>query len=77
MDWIYKTLVVNYGIILNKPSHSTTKNGIIMYRVLTTSKKQIKKIYNLFYNTNSSLYLKRKKEKFETALNIPRDSNSS
>ena len=31
MDWIYKTLVVNYGIILNKPSHSTTKNGIIMY----------------------------------------------
>ena len=47
-----------------------------MYKIITTDKEQIQKIYDLFYNTESNLYLLRKKEKFETILNIPRDSNS-
>ena len=77
MDWIREELINHYHIILNKPGHYTTENGTIVYKIITTDKKQIQKIYNLFYNTESSLYLNRKKEKFETILNIPRDSNSS
>ena len=70
-------LINHYHIILNKPEHYTTDSGAIMYKIITTSKKEIQKIYNLFYNTESNLFLHRKKEKFETILNIPRDSNSS
>ena len=77
MNWIRKELINHYHIILNKPGHYTTENGTVIYKIITTDKKQIQKIYNLFYNTESSLYLNRKKEKFETILNIPRDSNSS
>lgn len=77
IDWIRKELIGHYHIILNKPGHYTTNSGIVMYKIITTSKKEIQKIYNLFYNTESNLFLHRKKEKFETILNIPRDSNSS
>lgn len=77
MDWIREELINHYHIILNKPGHYTTENGTVIYKIITTDKKQIQKIYNLFYNTESSLYLNRKKEKFKTILNIPRDSNSS
>lgn len=76
IDWIRKELIEHYHIILNKPGHYTTQTGIIMYKIITTDKKQIQKIYDLFYHTESNLYLDRKKEKFETILNIPRDSNS-
>lgn len=77
MDWIREELINHYHIILNKPGHYTTENGTVMYKIITTDKKQIQKIYDLFYNTESNLYLNRKKEKFEAILNIPRDSNSS
>lgn len=77
IDWIRNELINHYCIILNKPSCYTLKNGTVMYNIITANKTEIQKIYNLFYNSESSLYLKRKKEKFETLLNIPRDSNSS
>ena len=77
IDWIRNELINHYHIILNKPSFQTLQNGTIMYKIITTNKTEIQKIYNLFYNTESSLYLNRKKQKFETLLNIPRDSNSS
>lgn len=77
MDWIREELINHYHIILNKTGHYITENGTVIYKIITTDKKQIQKIYDLFYNTESNLYLNRKKEKFETILNIPRDSNSS
>lgn len=77
IDWIRSELINHYHIILNKPSQCIVNVSTIIYKIITTNKDQIQKIYNLFYNTKSSLYLQRKKEKFETILNIPRDSNSS
>lgn len=76
IDWIRNELINHYHIILNKPGHYTTDSGVIMYKIITTNKTEIQKIYDLFYNTESNLFLHRKKEKFETILNIPRDSNS-
>jgi hypothetical protein len=76
IDWIRTELINHYCIILNKPSQYITNTNTVIYKIITTNKDQIQKIYNLFYNTESNLYLQRKKEKFETILNIPRDSNS-
>lgn len=77
IDWIREELINHYHIILNKPGYYTTNTGTVIYKIITTDKKEIQKIYNLFYTTDSGLFLQRKKEKFETILNIPRDSNSS
>ncbi len=77
IDWIRKELIEHYHIILNVPSHYRCDSGTIIYKIITTNKKEIQKIYNLFYHQNANIYLNRKKEKFETILNIPRDSNSS
>lgn len=77
IDWIREELINHYHIILNKPGHYTTNTGTIIYKIITTDKKEIQKIYDLFYCTKSNLFLQRKKENFETILNIPRDSNSS
>lgn len=76
IDWIRTELINHYCIILNKPFQYITNTNTVIYKIITTSKDQIQKIYDLFYNTESNLYLQRKKEKFETILNIPRDSNS-
>ena len=76
IDWIRNELLNNYHIILNKELKETKSNGTIVYKIKIGSKKEIEKLYNLFYK-NNSLFMKRKKEKFELLLNIPRDSNSS
>lgn len=77
ISWMRLELIQHYQVILNKMSVDKTKNDIKMFKVATRSKDEIRKIYNLFYRDPSSLYLQRKKEKFETFLHIPRDSNSS
>lgn len=77
IEWIYQELVCHYGVVLNKIQIEKTDNGAVMYKTITTKKDSLQRIYHLFYSTPSSLFLYRKKEKFETFLNIPRDSNSS
>lgn len=75
IDWIRNELVNHYHIFLNKELTETLSNGTVMYKIKIGSIEEIKKIYNLFYQ-DSDLYIKRKYEKFQTLLNIPRDSNS-
>ncbi len=41
------------------------KKNVTLYRVYGYTKKKLLKIYNLLYSTESELYLKRKKDKFE------------
>lgn len=77
ISWMRLELIQHYQIILNKMGFYKTTNDIKMFKVITRNKEEIRKIYNLFYRDSSSLYLQRKKEKFETFLHIPRDSNSS
>ena len=77
ISWMRLELIQHYQIILNKMGFDKTKNDIKMFKITTRNKEEIRKIYNLFYRNSSSLYLQRKKEKFETFLHIPRDSNSS
>lgn len=76
IDWIRNHLINTYYIIPNKEVTERKENGTIVYKIKIGNKKEIKKLYDLFYN-NDSLHLKRKKEKIELLLNIPRDSNSS
>lgn len=45
-----------------------SKKNVTIYRVYGYTKQKVQKIYNLLYNTQSTLYLKRKKEKFEELL---------
>lgn len=75
IDWIRDKLVNNYHIFLNREVVEHKDNGTIIYKIKIGSKEEIYKLYKLFYQ-NNSLCLKRKKEKFELLLNIPRDSNS-
>lgn len=78
IDWIHDILVNQYHIIINRPLIETRPNGTKMYKIRIGSKEEIKKLYHLFYhnNVNNLLFLNRKKEKFCSLLNIPRDSNS-
>lgn len=76
IDWIYDILTTQYHIYTNKRLKETLPNGTIIYKIKIGDKEELRKLYNLLYN-NKTLYLKRKKEKFENLLNIPRDSNSS
>ena len=46
------------------------KQNIDIYRLYCYGKDKIEKIYNLMYNTNSTLFLKRKKDKFKKFLNL-------
>lgn len=46
------------------------KTNIDIYRIYCYGKEKAQKIYNLLYTTNSSLYLKRKKDKFEELLDL-------
>ena len=46
------------------------KKNIDIYRIYCYGKEKIQKIYNLIYNTNSSLYIKRKRDKFEMYLKL-------
>ena len=46
------------------------KKNIDIYRRYCYGKDKIKKIYNLMYTTNSTLFLKRKKDKFEKFLDL-------
>jgi len=46
------------------------KKNVDIYRIYCYGEEKIKKIYNLIYNTESSLFMKRKKDKFENYLNL-------
>jgi len=75
IDWIANELANHYHILLNKPLKETLSNGTIIYKIKIGSKQELLKLYNLLYN-NKNLYIKRKYIKFQTLLNIPRDSSS-
>lgn len=45
-----------------------SKKNITIYRVYGYTKQKVQKIYNLLYNTQSTLFLERKKEKFKELL---------
>lgn len=77
IEWIRTVLATNYGISNNKIYSSTTPNGKnFFYKTSYSNRKTVERIYKILYTPNS-LYMKRKKDKFETLLKIPRDSNSS
>ena len=46
------------------------KQNIDIYRLYCYGKDKIEKIYNLMYNTNSTLFLKRKKDKIKKFLSL-------
>lgn len=73
VSWIRETLANDYGIITNSIETSTLLSGKKMYRITYYGFTKIKSIYNALY-TDSPLFLQRKKEKFQTILNVPRDS---
>ena len=77
IEWIRLELIQHYNIILSPLKIERLDSGIVMYKIQIGNRKEIQSIYNLFYQEPDCIYLKRKKEKFETILNIPRDSNSS
>lgn len=76
IEWLRSILVNQYHILCNNLTTSYTQNNKIYYKFIIGDKKELQKLYHLFYD-NKTLYLPRKKEKFELLLNIPRDSNSS
>lgn len=75
IDWMRDSLINQYHILLNQELKETLPNGTIMYKIKIGNKQELLKLFNLFYK-DKILFLKRKKEKFENLLNIPRDSNS-
>ena len=75
IQWIRTFLASEYGITCTL-SEENRSNGTKMFKVIYSDKEKITLLYHLFYD-NKSLYLKRKKEKFEAILKIPRDSVSS
>lgn len=46
------------------------KKNVNIYRLYCYGKEKILKIYNLLYNTNSQLFLQRKKDKFQDLLDL-------
>lgn len=46
------------------------KKNVNIYRLYCYGKEKVFKIYNLFYNTKSNLFLQRKKQKFEELLSL-------
>ena len=76
IEWIQDKLINQYHIIINRPLIETLPNGTKIYKIKIGSKEEIKKLYKLFYH-NDTLYMQRKKNKFHSLLNIPRDFNSS
>lgn len=75
IDWIQDNLINQYHILLNKQSKETLSNGTIIYKIKIGDKQELLKLYNILYK-DKILFLKRKKEKFENLLSIPRDFNS-
>lgn len=71
--WIKETLANDYGIITNFIETSVLPSGKKMYKITYYGFTKIKSIYNVLY-TDSPFFLQRKKEKFQTILNTPRDS---
>ena len=68
-------IILKIQNFLNKKNIETQytilkKPNIDIYRIYCYGPQKIKKIYDLLYTTNSSLYLKRKKDKFEELLNL-------
>lgn len=64
--------IQNYLFNKNIQSGISTqhKTNIDIYRIVVYGKEKNLKIYNLLYNTNSNLFLLRKKEKFKQLLNL-------
>ena len=73
ISWIRETLATDYGIITKSIIESTLPTGKKIYRIVYYGFKKNESIYNILY-TDSPLFLQRKKEKFQTILNAPRDS---
>ena len=72
---INQELLNELKIEIRKNGKETLPNGTIIYKIKIGNKQELLKLFNLFYK-DKILFLKRKKEKFENLLNIPRDSNS-
>lgn len=66
INWIKEILVNKYGIISSKIETRILETNNEFYRITIGNKEGIKKLYKLWYIDNtSSLYLQRKKERFE------------
>ncbi len=75
INWMRDILINQYHILLNSEQKETLMNGTIIYKIKIGDKKELLKLYHLLYD-DKTLYIERKKEKFENLLNIPRDFNS-
>lgn len=74
--WMISQLANVYGICANFTS-TITLSGTVMYKLNVEKADMLKRLYNLLYDTEDCLYLKRKKENFNSLVNISRDSNTS
>ena len=75
IDWFIEKLSNTYGIPCQYSSYEII-NGK-MYKFFIGKSFLLPKIYNLLYQNNPELFLTRKKEKFNSLVKIPRDSNTS
>ena len=76
ITWIRETLVNMYGVHNNKIYTEQSQNGTIIYKTVYYG-NTCQQIYNILYKDSSSLFLKRKYDKFTLLLNNPRDFSSS
>lgn len=65
IQWIQEVLINQYGV---RTAFNTKKDlqGNNIYSVEIYNRPMLNRIYNELYSTNSTLFLKRKKEKFDT-----------
>ena len=78
IEWIRRVLAEKCNIICSHiASNMRTKDGCPFYQIVYYNKKIID-FYKAFYHTNDIIYMKRKKDKFETILmnKYPRDYES-
>lgn len=77
MNWLNYVLANQYNIYTSSYySHKLSNNDTIMYSYNLLNYDNVLKFYKLIYKDNPSLYLKRKKNKFDSLLKTPRDSIS-
>lgn len=76
INWIREILANQYGVTNPQLRIEQLDSGVKMYKTSYGGKEKFQKIYDILYTPNS-LYLQRKKEKFETLLGFPRDSITS
>lgn len=66
IKWIHDIFINDYGIVVGKVEEQTLETGNKFYRFYLTNKSGLKKIYQMWYqDETSSICLSRKQEKFE------------